>query len=421
MGNFINQNKGEMRRQVGRNINAVVIGTNKTTGNTVTLIDTYGLRGGDDEHNGKEIIIYDAAGSIVDGEKSRVSNYAGSTSTLTVSPAFSANITALDKYELWDDWLDVVTVDGFINQAIRNIADPIINKVTEDTFTWPNVYEYACLTNFIALYMVEYASKAGIQVDIDLCETAWDELVDADVVVTETSGIFGSGSKEIKLAVAAGCGAGDILATQDISSKDLSACDKVEISIYSTVALDAGDIQLLLDNTASCASPVETLDIPATSANTKTRHILTLANPLSDTAAISVGLKMVVDKGAFSLYAQKITAVLANSRIYKELNPRQWEIVHEASPKLKLTESGFSFIGTGLLLRLSGYKLPSELTDDTTDCEIDPDYVINQVSAELLLSHSNDPAKRERVAFYASLAEEAKSRMKTNLMPDTKW
>jgi len=138
------------------------------------------------------------------------------------------------------------------------------------------------------------------------CEVVWDELIDGDVTESLEESDYKKGSGSLKLVVAAGCGAGDILATDVISETNLSTCNMVSAWIKSSVALDAGDLQILLDNTAECASPLESLDIPACAANTWTQVQIDLDDPSSDTAIVSVGIKMVVDKGAFTLYADAI-------------------------------------------------------------------------------------------------------------------
>jgi hypothetical protein len=142
------------------------------------------------------------------------------------------------------------------------------------------------------------------------CEAAWDELVDADATVTADTSVYKRGTKSAKFVIADGMSAGDIIATDNFTAKDLSGYTYVQLWVYSSVALDAGDIQLLLDNTAQCASPIETLDIPAiTATNTWTCCTIALAAAVSDTAIVSVGAKFTVDKGACTIYFDNIRAL----------------------------------------------------------------------------------------------------------------
>jgi hypothetical protein len=157
-----------------------------------------------------------------------------------------------------------------------------------------------------ALGFNEYAvfDHATLQI-VEDCEDAWDELVDGDVTSTADADCK-VGTKSAKLAVAAAVAAGDILATEVVGSMDLSSYKHINLWIKSSVELALGDMQLLLDDTAQCASPLKLLDIPALSAATWTLIRLDLGDASGLTAIISVGIKQVVDKGAFDLYVDHV-------------------------------------------------------------------------------------------------------------------
>lgn len=139
---------------------------------------------------------------------------------------------------------------------------------------------------------------------VEDCEDAW--VAEANVTATADAGVFKVGTHSSKLAVADAAGADALLATEVIASSNLTTYEYVNAWIRSTVALDAGDMQLLLDDDASCASPQETIDIPAIGADAWTLVQLNLVTPAALTAVISVGVKQHVDKGAFSLYIDHI-------------------------------------------------------------------------------------------------------------------
>ncbi len=146
---------------------------------------------------------------------------------------------------------------------------------------------------------------------IEDCEDAWNESVDADFTVTTPAGKIGTCNK---FAIAAGASAGDKV-TEAVSSLDLNGFSTVYAWVKCSVNTAAGNFQLLLDNTANCASPLETINIPALTANTWTRVALTLANPATDLAIISVGIKYTVDIGACDFYiddVRTVTKVWAN-------------------------------------------------------------------------------------------------------------
>jgi hypothetical protein len=164
---------------------------------------------------------------------------------------------------------------------------------------------------------------------IEDCEDAWNEFVGANVTSTQelTDKKVGIASAKINVAVDAGVG---ILATEAISPAiNLSARKEVSLWIKNSVQLAAGDLQLLLDNSPNCATPLETLNIPALAAAIWTKVNLTLSNPAALTAVASVGLKMVVDKGAFIVYLDDIRAVTMNWVLKKA------KVTHVDDPKAK--------------------------------------------------------------------------------------
>ncbi|MGD0591039.1 MAG: hypothetical protein ABSA44_09610 [Bacteroidota bacterium] len=154
---------------------------------------------------------------------------------------------------------------------------------------------------------------------IEDCEDAWDENVAANVTSTADTDCK-VGSHAAKLAVGDAVAAGTILATEAITALDLSTRKEISLWIKSSITINASDLQLLLDDTANCASPLESLNIPALVANAWTKIALTLANPGSDTAIISVGVKMVVDKGAFNLFIDDVRGI-ADNVIVKNVPP----------------------------------------------------------------------------------------------------
>ena len=147
---------------------------------------------------------------------------------------------------------------------------------------------------------------------VEDCEDAWTAGTNVTANLDTTDYMKGAGSAE--LVVDAAATAGQVLGYEDITSVDLSGYDTAILWVKSTVALSAGDLDFLVDNTSGCASPIESIDIPAISANTWTRVQLTLASPGSLTAVISVGVKMIVDKGAFTLNIDDV--VFCNAKSY---------------------------------------------------------------------------------------------------------
>lgn len=437
MGVFQEQNRQEIRQAIGFNLADMFLGEQTSTTDTSSLIDTYALaasRGGDDEFNGRQVHIYDATGSIVDGEKSWVTDYASSTFDCTCAPVFTASLTDGDKYEMWKVFT-VEEINNAINQAIIDATgDSLVTRVTDGNFTLSGEYEYDWLVpfafglDFKGLHKAEYLADVGTVHDIDLCEEAWDALAGGNVTCATDTTYNVEGDYAGKITIAVGAAANDIVATNVIGSLDISDCDEVEITIRSTVALSAGDLHLLLDDTAACASGsvVETLDIPATLANTTTTHVIDLANPHLDTAIISVGIELETDKGAMILYVDRIRAVKSSTKRYVSLNPDHWGIAKGDTPKFKLTDQGLSLVGENTQMRLSGYAAPDIFSDDTTDSEIDPAWIIDRVTGRLLIAHAKSSRldikdKTNLSKYWLAEAQARLPHIRTQVLPNTRW
>lgn len=126
---------------------------------------------------------------------------------------------------------------------------------------------------------------------VENCEDTWAEQVVSGVTLSTTTGKVGTNAAR---ATTVGVGATTILMSEAISI-DLSTYDAIVLWIRSSVNTSAGDIRILLDNTANCASPLEDLQVPALTAATWTRVLLKFATPANLTAVISIGLKQQVD------------------------------------------------------------------------------------------------------------------------------
>lgn len=155
------------------------------------------------------------------------------------------------------------------------------------------------------------AMTVGLVYQYNATTDMWDPITttaaldDCEVNFTDPTNVtaaldavdFKEGSNSVKLTVEAAFTTG-ILAYRDDTYGDLSGYDFVRFWIKSSVAQAAGDLQLLLDDTAACVSPLETLDLPALTADTWTLVIKQLSTPGSLTAVASLGLQAATDNGA---------------------------------------------------------------------------------------------------------------------------
>jgi hypothetical protein len=137
-----------------------------TSGSTTTIVDTANLLEVDSFWVGHwAYVLTDAGGAAAapQGEERPVTAYEQATSTLTVSPAFSAAVGAGDVVELLPE--PRARIKRAINTAIRamGMTWPVV-KSDEATITLAsNTYDYALPTDLVRLISVHYrdASDEG--------------------------------------------------------------------------------------------------------------------------------------------------------------------------------------------------------------------------------------------------------------------
>ena len=377
--------RAQLRQSVGYNLGAVYVSSASGNGSTTTIVDNT-LIGGDDNHIGKWVIFNDASADTV--ETSRVSDYTASSTTATVSPAFAQASATSDTYELWDDIYAPARIDDFINQAILDATghtyDPVESLALHSD---GNTLRYDIPSGFSMIQNVYYRSKVDFT-RLHSCAAAFDETVDSDFTVSLDTENKKQGAQSCKFVIAAGASAGDI-ATDSITSKDISGYDYIEFWIKSTVATSAGNLKILLDNTASCASPLETLSVPALSADTWTFCRVALANPETDTAIISVGLEYDSDLGACTVWLDDISVVKNDSAQWDKVPRNLWKIDKQESDIV--LDDYFKGLASYNLLKLVGGDKPALLTTDSATSEIDEQYVISRATALAFASASGGP------------------------------
>uniref|UniRef100_A0A6M3KYW6 Uncharacterized protein n=1 Tax=viral metagenome TaxID=1070528 RepID=A0A6M3KYW6_9ZZZZ len=378
----------QIRQSIGYNLLDMVLVTASTTGDTSSIIATYSLaKGGDDEYNGRQVYASDMTGSIVAGEKTWVSDFNSTNKDATVSPVFSASSTALDVFELWKVFT-VEEINDAITQAEMEVSSRALqSKIITTPFTETDKYLYDVLDDFTHLSKVEYVCSKGIYHLLDNCDAVWTA-GSANVTVTADSSFEKVGTACVKAVEGGGSGAGAILAYKAITSVDLSGCDKVEFWMYSSIALTAGQLEIHLDDTAAIASGIEKIDIPAMDAATWYKHSLSLASPHLDTAIISIGIYQVSDVGAFTFYVDDVSTCMSTSKQYKLLSNEYWNIAKGSTPYLQLTSGGLSEVGTNTQMKLTGYQLLTPMSADSSESQVDPGYLVNKVTGELLLNHA---------------------------------
>ena len=394
----------QLRQHVGYALGAIYVSSASSNGTTGTLIDNTLAIGGDDTFNGKWIRFTSG-----DDENAirRVTDYTASSYTLTILPALSATSTSGDTYEMWDDEFPPARVDDFINQAIIDATghayDPIENIELHGD---GKQVRFDIPSNISMISRVEYRAKVS-NTRIHATASTFDEATDGDFTQSLDTKDKKQGSQSLKMVIASGASAGDFV-SDSITSKDISGYDTIEMWVKSTVATSAGNLKLLLDDSASCASPLETLSIPALSADTWTFVRMSLANPETDTAIISVGLEYDSDLGACTVWIDDIVAVANDTAEWSTLDRRNWKI-DKASRDLILTRGGQDALGYALI-KITGGDKPALLTTDSGTTEVGDSYIIATAVALALISSSGGPAtdpdaRRQLSAYWAAQAE----------------
>ena len=389
----------QLRQAVGFNLGALHTGTAYDAGSNTTLISLTFV-GGDDSYNGKWIAVADASNS--DSTEFRIiSDYTASAYRATLQQQLSFATAAGDSYEVWDEPYKPENINEFINQAIVDstglVYDPIENISLHGD---GKQTRYDIPSGISQISKIEYRNKISYTRLHD-CGTTFDEKTDGDFTQSLDTKDKKQGTQALKMVIASGASAGDFV-TDSITSKNISGYDYIEMWVKSTVATSAGNLKLLLDDSASCASPLETLSIPALSADTWTFVRMQLSTPELDTAIISVGLEYDSDLGACTVWIDDISAVKNDTAEWSTLDRRLWKIDKEARD-LILLRDGQDAIGYSLIKIVGGDK-PATLSSETDTTEIPERYVVAFATMRALLANSGgpstDPDSKRQLASY---------------------
>ena len=406
----------QLRQSIGFNLGALKTGTAYDAGSTTTLIDT-NLIGGDDTYNGRWIIVSDTSDSS-NVETRLVSDYTASAYRLTLQQVLSFATAAGDTYEIYNEPYDPEIINDFINQAVVDVTGQAYDPIEyPDMSSSPHTalfgdgrtLRFDIPSNISIINRIYYRSAVTSTI-LHSCNSAFDETIDSDFTVTVDTEDKKQGTGCNKFVIAAGASAGDI-ATDSIVSKNISKYDYLECWVKSTVATSAGNLKILLDDSASCASPLETLSVPALSADTWTYVRIFLANPELDTAIISIGLEYDSDLGACQIRLDDIKVVKNDTAVFQIFPKHLWKIDRSARD-LILNDGAESEVGYSMI-KLSGGDKPALLTTDTSTTEIDDSYIIARATGLAFAAASGGPstdpdALRQAAAFWFGLAEQAK-------------
>ena len=412
MPSVYGRTRAQLRQSIGFNLGAIRTGTAYDAGSTTTLISLR-LVGGDDNYNGKWIVVADVSNSN-NTETRIISDYTASAFRLTLQQALSFATAAGDTFEIWDSIYDPDTINEFINQAIIDATGSVYDPIEDISLHSDGKSLRFDVPDDIAMIQnIHYRNSVDFS-RLHSCNTAFDEQVDSDITVTADTSIKKQGTASNKFVIAAGASAGDI-ATDSITSKDISKYDYLEgwikITRSSEDATSAGNLKILLDNTANCASPLETLNVPALTDDTWTFFRVKLTNPELDTAIISVGLEYDADLGAATVWLDDLNVVKNDSAEWMPIPRNLWKIDKEA--KDIIFNNYVHGTARYNLLKIVGGDKPRLLTTETMTSEIDEQYIIARATA-LAFAHASggpttDPDNKNNMAgFWMGLSQSAK-------------
>ena len=399
----------QIRNSIGYNLGVTRTGTATATGSTTTVVDTTGLVGGNDTYNGRWIVVRDNSDN--DNTETRiVSDYVESSNTLTLKSALSFATASGDTYTIYDDEYRPEIIDDFINQAIIDATGQAYHP-TENVGLHADSknMRFDIPSNISIINRLFYRSKISSTL-LHSCNAAFDETVDSDITVTVDTEDKKRGTGSNKFVIA-GAATGGEIATDSITSKDISKYDYLECWVKSTVATSSGNLKILLDDSASCASPKETLDVPALAADTWTYVRMALSNPELNTAIISIGLEYDADLGACQVRLDDIKVVENDTADWVILPKHLWRIDRSARD-LILSDSARLEVGYNLI-KIQGGDKPALLTTETATSEIDDSYVIARATGLAFAATSGGPGtdpdqRRQQAAFWLGIAEQSK-------------
>jgi len=112
------------------------------------------------------------------------------------------------------------------------------------------------------------------------------------------------------------------VAYKNTSSENLTNFKYISFWIYSTVALNAGDLSFKLATNTALGGTTESIPVPAVAAATGKRFKLVMGSPATFSALKSIGLYQNVDKGAFICYIDNVYATndISDGDIYANGN-----------------------------------------------------------------------------------------------------
>lgn len=197
-----------------------------------------------------------------------------------------------------------------------------------------------------------FVKLLGESLLIENCENAWNESVAGGCTSTADNVLFQDGTKSEKLLVTQIGGVSATGLVTQIISKNLTGMKAIALWIQASSNKNRGDLQIALDDTAACASPLEILNVPALTAGAWSRVNLVFSNPAALGAIISIGLKTTVALAQNeTIHLDDIEGVTGYVSVLNNVIPKVVFELNEAGKHnaIKVTGEGFSDTEANLL------------------------------------------------------------------------
>ena len=405
--------RAQLRQSIGYNLGALYVSSASGNGSTTTIVDNT-LIGADDNFNGRWVVFNDADGTA--GQVTRVSDYDSGTTKLTVSPTLADTPATSDTYEIWDDEYNPAIIDDFINQSILETTGHAWDPIENLSFhTDGSTLRFDVPSGISMIQDVYYRNSVDFT-RIHACAATFDETEDAEFTQALDTKDKKQGTQSLKITLSVNAEQDDVIA-DSITSVNLSGYDTVEMWVKSTVATSAGNLKLHLDSatiteaTADASLTDEALSIPALSADTWTFVRMSLDNPESDTAIVSIALEQDADLGACTVWLDDISVVKNDTAEWVKIPRNLWRVDKEA--KDVVFDSYMHGVARYSLLKIVGGDKPALLTSDSDTSEVNERYLIAAATARAYASTSGgsgtDPdQRRSQAGFWFGMANAAK-------------
>lgn len=388
----------QIETSIGRNVSPKIF-TGSWTGNTSVTVNTdTKWKGGANDANGMWL---HATSGGESGEIVRVTD--DNESGQLTHDALSGTPSSGETYILWPEEFRPEDIHEYIDQAIIDATGRFYDDVEDITlFADGKTTRFDVPSGISMIQRLLYRSKV-LEKRIHDASSAWTAL--GNVEVSTDTKLKKRGSASNKFVLASAVGAGDRIAYKDITAIDLSSYTHVEWWARCSKTTTAGDLKLLLDDTAGSTSPIELLPFPVLTADTWQLCRVALAKADEDTAIISVGIEDDADIGAETVWIDDVRAVNNDEMTWIELPKRLWKVDRSARD-IVLTNGGRSLVGYNLLKIVGGDK-PALLSSNTSVSEVPDNYIIARATALALSAAPQIDGRRELAGYWERRANRA--------------